>query len=447
MRRAVALSILAVLAACNLHSVVPSEPPAARAAAEPPTPAQIATQAATPAPMRSPSTLAALLAEYDALVASGGDSSKVAELRDAIDHAAAQRDATTARLYWYTDLDEAKAEAKRTGKPILSLRLLGRLDEELSCANSRLFRLALYANEHVSQFLRDTYVLHWSAERPAPKVTLDLGDGRVVTRTITGNSAHYVLDTQGRVVDVLPGLFGPAQFERTLRSSLDLARRSGELDDEEMQKAVSKYHARELWLSTLAWRKALKHAYVGYESYVENASLPTGVTVAWPHPLYSSLPAAVVNDLTVSKADMEAPQLALFQPEIGVYEPWGAWAKLTRSIAVEHLDAQSRALIESKHPRDWSSGAAPELDPAKLAKSLAAFERRMTDDGTRNEFVYHSAIHARLAGRAPPVDFESVNEFVYTRVFRTAKSDAWLGLMPTEAVTGIDRDGLVSAAP
>jgi hypothetical protein len=68
----------------------------------------------------------------------------------------------------------------------------------------------------------------------------------------------------------------------------------------------------------------------------------------------------------------------------------------------------------------------------------------MTDDGIRNEFVYHGAIHAHLAKRTPQLDFETVNQFVYTTVFLTAKSDAWLGLMPTEALTGIDDDGLVT---
>src|SRR5262245_2433979 len=63
-------------------------------------------------------------------------------LRDAVDHVAAQRDASSSRLYWYTDLDEAKRAARASGRPILSLRLLGRLDDELSCANSRFFRTA-----------------------------------------------------------------------------------------------------------------------------------------------------------------------------------------------------------------------------------------------------------------------------------------------------------------
>src|SRR5882762_9740276 len=78
-----------------------------------------------------------------------------------LDAVCGQKDAHTALLYWHTDLDAAVAEARRTARPILSLRLLGRLDEELSCANSRFFRKLLYPDTRVNQLLRQDYVLHW----------------------------------------------------------------------------------------------------------------------------------------------------------------------------------------------------------------------------------------------------------------------------------------------
>jgi hypothetical protein len=140
-----------------------------------------------------------------------------ARLRAEIDAAAHQRDAAWSGLYWYTSLPEALAAAQRAGKPVLSLRLLGRLDEELSCANSRYFRTALYANATVSDELRRNWILHWESVRPAPKVTIDFGDGRVLTRTVTGNSLHYVLDADGKARDVIPGLWGPREFLRRLR--------------------------------------------------------------------------------------------------------------------------------------------------------------------------------------------------------------------------------------
>src|ERR1043165_141800 len=124
----------------------------------------------------------------------------------ALDAICAQKDAHTCQLYWFTDLAAASAEARRTRRPILSLRLLGRLDEELSCANSRFFRKLLYPDPQINQALRRDFVLHWQSLRPVPRVTIDFGDDRRVERTLTGNSVHVVLDGRGRAVDALPGL-------------------------------------------------------------------------------------------------------------------------------------------------------------------------------------------------------------------------------------------------
>ena len=92
------------------------------------------------------------------------------------------------------------------------MRLLGRLDQELSCANSRFFKQLLYPNPQINELLRDQFVLHWQSVRPVPIVTIDFGDGRRIRKTLTGNSVHLVLDPDGRPVDALPGLFSPGVF-------------------------------------------------------------------------------------------------------------------------------------------------------------------------------------------------------------------------------------------
>jgi hypothetical protein len=133
-----------------------------------------------------------------------------------LDRICNQFHAHTALLYWFTDLRAAMTEARRTRRPILSLRLLGRLDEELSCANSRFFRRLLYPDARINRLLRERFVLHWQSLRPVPIVTIDFGDGRRVRRTITGNSVHLILDADGRPIDGLPGLFSPDVFYRLL---------------------------------------------------------------------------------------------------------------------------------------------------------------------------------------------------------------------------------------
>lgn len=168
---------------------------------------------------QGPAGLAELLRAYDAAPAA-----KKAAIAATVDAVAAQRYATASRLYWFTDLAVAQAEARRRQKPILALRMLGRLDEDLSCANSRFFRTALYPDARVAKLLRDEFVLLWTSERDVPRVTIDYGDGRQLLGTVTGNSMHVVLDADGRVLDALPGLYIPEVFVRELTATLQLAR-------------------------------------------------------------------------------------------------------------------------------------------------------------------------------------------------------------------------------
>src|SRR5688572_27662132 len=74
-----------------------------------------------------PYRLAALLAKFDAMEP-GAERDK---LEREIDTVAGQRYAAVSRLYWHTNLDDAKAAAAKQKQPILHLRMLGRLDEEL----------------------------------------------------------------------------------------------------------------------------------------------------------------------------------------------------------------------------------------------------------------------------------------------------------------------------
>src|SRR5687767_1495639 len=86
------------------------------------------------------------------------DTAEWLRVKAALDAVSQQKDSYLGGLYWYTDIDEAKAAARVTGKPIISLRLLGKLSEEFSCANSRFFRTVLYSNAEVSQRLKDNFI-------------------------------------------------------------------------------------------------------------------------------------------------------------------------------------------------------------------------------------------------------------------------------------------------
>jgi hypothetical protein len=58
-----------------------------------------------------------------------------------------------------------------------------------------------------------------------PLITIDFGDGRKLERTVTGNSIHYILNSDGQILDALPGVYGPQAFARSLASAETLFKR------------------------------------------------------------------------------------------------------------------------------------------------------------------------------------------------------------------------------
>jgi hypothetical protein len=392
---------------------------------------------------RGPSALDALLAAYDA----APDSAK-AGIRAAIDEVAQQRDADVSRLYWYTDFAEAQRVARDSGKPILSLRLLGELDDDLSCANSRFFRTALYANARVSKALRERFVLHWSTEREAPIVTIDFRDGRKVVRTITGNSLHYVLDSSGRPLDALPGLYGPDAFLTALASAEKVAAEVRAADGVDAARIVTAYHRAELDRYAREW--ASRSSLAGFPGAAAPVSFATDMPIAPPKAGKPGPPAAVAMPLAVGKSMVEAPILKATdlpgtEPAASVATvPSALWGALASSaLPTTRLDDASRALIRRKQPMSWYDPSGPRpMEEAELGVLFARFEQRMAEDTVKNELELHPRLHAWLAAEGAR-DLRALNERVYRELFLTPAADPWLGLVPPDVFTGLQGDGLV----
>jgi hypothetical protein len=308
-------------------------------------------------------------------------------------------------LYWYTDLAQAEEAARASGRPILSLRMLGRLDEDLSCANSRFFRVALYANATVSQFLRDNFVLHWSSERSVPKVTIDFGDGRAIHTTLAGNSAHYVLDADGRVIDVLPGLYSPVAFQRELDALLPLARLSPELGDSERARLI-----RDVWGEHMATLTSLWHE---------------SPATAVPPLLFPDV--APEPSLAISKA---LPELSLMvsigrDPTRGYFR-----GRVVARLDEARLDESSRALFD----RLVGENGGP--------ATLAGFELSLAADTMQNELGLRPLIHSLAWRPGVRPSFEELNRIVYEQVFQMPDSDPWLGLRQPGVFNGLPNGGI-----
>src|SRR5579859_680021 len=270
------------------------------------------------------------------------------QVKTALDAVSGQCDAHASHLYWFTDFEKAKAAARASGKPILSLRLLGRLDEEYSCANSRFFRTTLYANSEISKYLREHFILHWQSVRPVPKITVDFGDGRKIERTITGNSAHYILDPDGELVDALPGLYGPKAFLQELTNGEQAALACAGRSVDQKRQFLSQYHSQRLAATAKAWNTDLARL----------GERPMPLPVANASVVVSGLPTArMAGELALSKRAIEAPLLKSTQPP-GAEPPPGRaslsdelWARIAALHGAEaRLDAPSFALVTSKLP-------------------------------------------------------------------------------------------------
>jgi hypothetical protein len=373
--------------------------------------------------------LARLLAEYDR--AAGPDRGALARR---IDDLAGQRYATWSRLYWHRDLEAAKREARATGRPILSLRMLGRLDQDLSCANSRFFRVALYANRDVSRYLADHFILHWSSERPVPVARIDFGDGRVLERTVGGNSAHYVLDAGGRPVDAIPGLYSPALFLDALEQAQPVAARAASLDDRAFADLVASYHRDQVQRAAdrFATLGPVRIAPQGSESLAD-AEMRAASKAVVERPLVETLQLGVQLSLAQARSWDRASD---FWAQVG--------AAIDARVARGRLDARSRALLSALEPADWAR-AGQALPAAGVERLIAAFEALMRRDTAYNELVLHQQIHARLA--SGPVDLAALNRWVYAALFLTPAEDPWLGMATPDTFTGLPRDGMaVSAA-
>lgn len=321
-------------------------------------------------------------------------------IRNAMDDIGAQRYCHASGLYWYTDFEQAQAAAHETGKPMLSLRLLGKLTDEYSCANSRFFRTTLYANREVSKYLKDHFILHWQSVRPAPQITIDFGDGRQIRSTVTGNSVHHVLAASGKPIDALPGLYGPAAFLEGLRRAESLHASLAGLQDEEANLAIRKHHqARQL-----------------------------------------AILAKARSDLKKIRPDDAASSLNLQSDD-------SIWSELAQLHGDAVLDAATVSLISEENPTAIQAGevaVTKSVVETPLVRMLRSLRHSIALDTLRNEYVLHRDIHGWFAA-GEVTDLTRFNDRIYSDLFLTPSSDPWLGLISNDDYKALVNSGVVMA--
>jgi hypothetical protein len=337
-----------------------------------------------------------------------------------LDQVARQRHAWASGLFWFTDLDAAKARAQKEHKPIVSLRLLGDLDELLSCANSRFFRALLYPDPAIAQALHDGFILHWESVRKAPRIRIDFGNGKVLERTVTGNSLHFMLDWNGHAVDAFPGLASAAAFKAWLDEVGPAARAVGVLAGTARTDHLTALH--EGWLGRRVHRWATALNALGVKVFPLSEYVP-GI--------------ATVKRLAALTTEAVLARMAL-----------------SKAATFKGFDAAVREVIARDLGRPSARMAAP-LAVSKMAieRPMLPFVDNVTDglgktlmkDEVQNDLVLHAKIHAiflklleaREADRGRPVPLAEMTSTIYADAFLTPLDDPFMGLAPPDVFTAI----------
>ena len=348
-------------------------------------------------------------------------------------------------LYWHTDWEAALKQATSSNKPILTLRLLGHLHEDYSCANSRFFRTALYSNQKVADYLRSNFVLHWKSVREIPVITIDMGDGKKIVQTITGNSCHYVTDKQGRLVDAIPGLYGAGMFAETLEKAEKLALQVADHDQQNYRLTVMQKHQ--------AWLESLKKNYNSHLNALPESDSKKKVMEA------NALAASYIS---ISKMEIEKPLFHVMGHDTPAeVEVWKEFSKVYTDKV--KLDAASRALLKEKMKPQLSPVEAYRATQQTRAKAkseevvwntisvfpqpstVEAFEASMAMDTVMNEFDLHRRVHQKFTNVFMSFeDVDTFNQMVYAQLFLSPLNDPWLGLGNLNNYTALPNQGKIT---
>jgi hypothetical protein len=285
--------------------------------------------------------------------------------------------------------------------------------------------------------LRERFILHWQSERPAPRVTIDFGDGRKLERTLTGNSIHYILDSSGRVIDALPGLYGPAAFMRSLNQVEGVFKGSAQADNNKLVVATLPYPRARLNAINVAWfadiQKTGGKIPAGQVIVEQNsAGTPIAITAA----RYAMT--KIVSEASILKAVFEAPAAL---ETITDQDTWNKIAQL--HIADAQLDARSLGLIRRQTQRALSADGSDKNRDKTFTALVQKLQQNIALDTVRNEYLMHTKLYAWLIENQHRGDVNELNKKVYTELFLTPASDPWLGLFSADTYMALENGGVV----
>ncbi|MEK7867357.1 MAG: hypothetical protein AAB434_11810 [Planctomycetota bacterium] len=252
--------------------------------------------------------------------------------------------------------------------------------------------------------MNNHFVCAWESVRPVPRVEIDFGDGHHMTRTLNGNVITFLCAPDGKVFDVLPGLYSAEGYLAGLR-------RSAELYDAMTLPALSP--------ETFAERVAAYHR-LAAEGVAQIAVEANGRVKADAGEMRYASKAMVEEPLKVLMAGMlDTPEVRFAAAELKNLD-------LGEFVAVSKTGIERPVkLAISNKPIEFAAKTSIE-QPVKLAISNEA-QGLLAMDTRINERLRAEQIHAMLLTAPLPAPAD-LSTRIYEEVLHVAVSDPHLGL-------------------
>jgi hypothetical protein len=282
----------------------------------------------------------------------------------------------------------------------------------------------LFSHEEVASFIQTRFEPAWEMVRPVPLVRIDFGNGAHVTRTLHGNIATYVCTADGKVLDILPGMYDPATYLDRLKQLRLLAQFAAQCWGKEAR--VQEYHQ--------VSAAALRHYRVPLE-----LSYPQGFTGGVGGNGFQGR--APGEDFRVKKGFGGDWGGGGFGPQGDCYFLGGAGFKggIERPLKIMLAGGSFSGAGQPTAPRQPAAGGwvgrpgqrarvtGPTKTPRVLSPEDRAVWQRLRKDAGLNETVRRQKIHELLAdtGLVKP---QALTRRIYQQVLHSDLDDPYLGL-------------------
>jgi hypothetical protein len=273
----------------------------------------------------------------------------------------------------------------------------------------------LFSRENVAAYINNAFEPAWESVRPVPTVTIDFGNGIVLTRTLHGNIASYVCNADGKVLDVIPGIYTPDVYVQRLNELSLLANYLRVRTPEVGGQFLKEYHAKQAAGTHRAM--AVARLDVGKSKGVEGSVIAlVAVAAEQPAPAAPAPAPAVAARRDEGKRIVERPLKAVVAAA-----PAAAPARPV-DITKPTLERAVKGVV-----------AAPPSQPIgawlTLPEDLASWNL-LREDTQANEAVRRRQIHELLAksGLVSPAE---ITKPIYKDVLHADLDDPYMGLGPT----------------